>query len=389
MTDINTLFPAGYEESRARFRQNLERVQRRWPSARLNQHRLTGDEDLTIDWLEAEPLEKSERLLLFTTGEHGIETYVGSAMLQLFVDEYLDRLDPKTTGLLLVHAINPWGMQQKRRVNRQNIDLNRTFIWSADGAAAMAGAAGEKPFDPAYNPDYGRLMFLLNPTERVESVPLADLAFAGKLLWGLLKVGLKNLMTASTVGQYTVPRGIYYGGTGIPEETGVVMELYRQGFRQYGQVVHLDMHTGYGPRYQMSVVTSELEARPSAELRQQFAYPLVVKANAAEFYSIRGDMIDYVYTLWRHEFPERRLFSTTFEFGTLGDTVYNHYHDLRTMVLENQMAHAGAASAAGAQIRRDFDEMFFPSAADWSEKAVADMRQATEGVLRCEGLLAR
>ena len=386
MTDINTLFPAGYEESRVRFRQNLERVQRRWPNARLNQHRLAGDEDLTIDWLQADPLERSERLLLFTTGEHGIETYVGSAMLQLFIDEYLDRLEPKTTGLLLVHAINPWGMKHNRRVNRQNIDLNRTFIEST--GAEPAAAAGQKPFDPAYNPDYGKLMFLLNPTGPLRPLFLADPIFVLKLLWGILQVGPMRLMTASTVGQYAVPRGIYYGGAGVPEETRVLMELYRQGFRQYAQVAHLDMHTVYGPRYQMSVVTSEIEARPSAELQKQFAYPLVVKANAAEFYSIRGDMIDYVYTLWRREFPERRLFSATLEFGTLGDAVFNHYHDLRTMVFENQVRQSGASAAAQAQIERDFEEMFFPSAADWREKAVADMRQATEGILRTEGLIA-
>jgi hypothetical protein len=386
MPNLAALFPSNYEESRARFRLYLGQVQRRWPTARLAQHHLAGDDDLTIDWLQADALEQPERVLLFTTGEHGIETYVGSAMLQLLVDEYLERLEPKTTGLLFVHAINPWGMKHKRRVNRQNIDLNRTFIWSA-GAETAAAAAGEKPFDPAYNLDYGKLMSLLNPTRPLRSLLAAEGAFALKLLEGLLRVGPRRLMTVSSIGQYTVPRGIYYGGTGVPEETGVLLELYRQSFERYAQVAHLDVHTGYGPRYQMSVVTSELEPRPSAELRRQFAYPLVVKANAAEFYSIRGDMIDYVYTLWRRQFPERRLFSTTFEFGTRGDTVFTHYRDLRTMVFENQAYQWGASDAARAQIERDFVELFFPGAARWREKAAADMRQATEGILRSEGLL--
>ena len=108
MTETAIWFPASYEESRTRFRQNLERVRQRWPNAHLGQHRLAGEEDLTIDWLQADAVERCERLLLITTGEHGIETYVGAAMLQLLIDDYLERLDPKTTGLLFVHAINPW-----------------------------------------------------------------------------------------------------------------------------------------------------------------------------------------------------------------------------------------------------------------------------------------
>ncbi len=381
MTDLSALFPSSYEASRTRFLSSRERVQRRWPQARLGQHRLAGDEDLTLDWLQADAVERQERLVLITTGEHGIETYVGAAMLQLFIDDYLDRLDPRSTGLLFVHAINPWGMKHKRRVNRNNIDLNRTFFWSATGAP---------PFDPAYNPDYPRLEALLNPAAALPPLWQAEPAFLFRLAAGMAQVGAGRLMTASTIGQYVQPRGIYYGGAEVQEETLAMMELYRQSFRQYAQVVHLDMHTGYGPRYQMSVVTSEHEPRTSATLRELFAYPLVVKANAAEFYSIRGDMIDYVYLLQRDAFPERRLFSTTLEFGTLGDTLFNHYRDLRTMVFENQVHWHGAASAAlQRQVAADFEAMFFPHAPRWQAKAVADARQAYEGILRTEGYWAR
>jgi hypothetical protein len=383
MTPLSLAFPASYEESRARFRQYLAQVQQRWPSAWLGQHRLAGDEDLTIDWLAAEPLVGREQVLVVTTGEHGIEAYVGAAMLQHLVDDYLPRLDPRRTGLLLVHAINPWGMKHRRRVNRDNIDLNRTFIWNAAPGAPTAAL-----HDPAFNPDYARLTALFQPAGALGAYAPAELGFMARLAGTVAKMGVKRMGAASSLGQYAFPRGIYYGGQDRPEETGALMALYRQCFERYTHVVQLDMHTGYGPRYQMSVVTSEFEPRTSADLRQQIGYPLVVKANAAEFYAIRGDMIDYVYTLWREAFSDRRLFSATFEFGTLGDSLFSQYCDRRAVVFENRLHWYGSPSpAVRARVARDFKALFFPEAPDWCAKALADFQQAAEGILRVEGVL--
>ena len=103
----------------------------------------------------------------------------------------------------------------------------------------------------------------------------------------------------------------------IEEETRTVIELYRDALSQYDQILHLDMHTGYGPRYQMSLVNSVHETRPSAEFVARFNYPLVVAATGEEFYAIQGDMVDYYYELWKKEFPDKRFYSGAFEFGTV------------------------------------------------------------------------
>lgn len=383
MTDVHLAFPSSYEESRARFQQYVEQVQPRWPTARLGQHRLPGDEDLTIDWLEAEPVEGHGQVLVVTIGEHGIEAYLGAAMLHRLVEHYLPRLDPRRTGLLLVHAINPWGMKHRRRVNRDNIDLNRTFIWSRPDAPTAA------LHDPAFNPAYGQLTGLFQPEGKLGSYALAELGSVFKLAAGLLRMGSKRLEAARSLGQYAFPRGIHYGGVGRPDETRVLMELYRKCFETYSQVVHLDMHTGWGPRYQMSVVASDLEPRSSADMSRLYGYPQVVKANTDEFYPLRGDMIDYVYTLWREEFPDRRLFSATYEYGTLGHSLYGRYRGKRAMVFENRLHWYGAASpAVRTLVEHEFKELFFPEAPDWCAKALADFHQATDGILRAEGVLA-
>jgi predicted deacylase len=377
---ISTLFPQSYEESRARFRQNLRRVQRLWPDARLECYPLGGDEDLTIDWIQAQGLERREKLLMFTTGEHGIEGYVGSAMLQLFLEEFLPRLEPIRTsaGLLLVHAINPWGMKHRRRTNGENVDLNRNFAW------------GPKALDTSANPDYGRLAAALNPQGPIRSLFWSDLSFFLKLLRHVASLGLQRFRRATLLGQYRFPRGIFYGGESLQEETRVLMDLYRNHIRGYEQVVHFDMHTGYGPRYQMSVVNSSLESRDSEELARRFSYPLVVKADASEFYAMQGDMIDYVYALVREELPEVRLYATSFEFGTLGDSLPAALRSLRAMVLENQMHWFGAASQnVRRRVEQEFRELYAPQEERWRAVAVADARRAFEGILRAEGFLAQ
>ncbi len=150
---INTskLFLDTYEASRQRFREDLARVQARWFSAKLERHAVDVVEDLTIDWIWADATVKRKKLIILTTGEHGAEGYVGSAMMKLFIEEYLDQLNSQDTGLLLVHAINPWGMKHMRRVNPRNVDLNRNFVWD------------EADLNPAANPNYSSLNPLLNP----------------------------------------------------------------------------------------------------------------------------------------------------------------------------------------------------------------------------------
>jgi len=375
MSEILSLFPETYEASRMRFRENLALVQKSWPQAQLSQHRLPGDEDLTIDWIYADALGKNEKVFILTTGEHGIEGYVGSAMQQRFIDGYLPRLDPKTTGLLLVHAINPWGMKHHRRVNANNVDLNRNFIY--DGV-----------FELFYNRDYDKVRSTLYRPRLIQSLGTSNFFFKAELLAHLARMGVTGFHNASLSGQYRDAQGLYYGGHEYQEETRTLMQLYRQTISAYDQILHLDMHTGYGPRYQMSLVNSALETGSSDEFVQKFNYPVVVAANPEEFYAIRGDMIDFVYELWQHEFSQKRLFAASFEFGTLGNAYFGKVHCPVEMVNENRLYwHGALVEQIDLQVKQEFEELFNPSAADWKEKAVADGDQAFEGILAAEGYI--
>ncbi len=155
--DTGHRWPSSYSEARQWFRETMLSSLRAWPSARLDSQPLAADPDLTIDWALAQAGGAPERLLVLLTGLHGIEGFVGAVMLRLFIDEFLPRLDPSSTGLLVIHALNPWGMQHGRKVNAQNVDLNRNFLLAP------------QDFDPTFNPDYARLKHFIGPERPVDS----------------------------------------------------------------------------------------------------------------------------------------------------------------------------------------------------------------------------
>jgi hypothetical protein len=331
----------------------------------------------------ADALERREKILIFTNGQHGIEGYIGSGIFQLLVDNYLPHLNPKRTGLVLVHCINPWGMKNMRRVNALNVDLNRNFIWGPGRGQADAYFAEKFPNIP-----YERLSQFLNPQGAINIVPANYWRFLLGLVGRIISMGLKKFEGAMLVGQYNFPKGIFFGGQGYQEETIVVKELLRENVGRYAQILLMDVHTGYGPRSQMSLVNSSLEKRDSQSFQQTFNYPLVVKANPKEFYRIHGDMVDYVYRFVQNEFPDKKLYATSFEFGTYGDSSLAAVRSLRTMILENQLHWFGARSQeAKEKTLKDFRELYLPGSESWQTKAITDAKQAFRGILTAEGYL--
>ncbi len=67
-------------------------------------------------------------MLALCSATHGVEGFAGSALQTgLLADGIGARLDPDT-GLVLIHAINPYGFAHLRHANEDNVDLNRNFI---------------------------------------------------------------------------------------------------------------------------------------------------------------------------------------------------------------------------------------------------------------------
>ena len=372
---MDSLFPESYDSSRARFLRDVELIRAKWPSSHLETHPLKNFPDLSIDWLWATP-RKKETLVIITTAEHGIEGYVGSAMLKIFMDEFAPQLDPETTGLLLVHTINPWGMKNNRKVNESSVDLNRNFVY--------------QDFDEKINPEYKDLAYLLTPQQPAQAFFMESLSFWGRVIRALATSGLSQVSTATLLGQHHTPKGFYYGGTHYEESTSVLMELYHKALEEYDTVIQIDIHTGYGPRNQMSIIIPPVDPISSKDASAKFNYPLVQKINPEEFYAIHGDMGEYYYLLRNDKFPQKNIFVCGFEFGTFGDSLPARIRSLRAMVFENQLHWNGANTEKAAKaILHEFKELYFPDDEQWRIKAIADCKQAFTGILSSYNLLQR
>jgi hypothetical protein len=376
--------PDSYEASRTRFRARADFIRTRWPAARLTSQSLPYGDDLTIDWIFADAglygsstavQTEKERLLIISTAQHGIEGYVGSALLELFIDEYLSRFDPQTTGLLLIHAINPWGMKHWKRTNPNNVDLNRNFVSGEFAALAQT------------NPDYPRLASYLSPKKALGNLTLEKFLFFDQTMHQLVLFGPRRVREAALMGQYTDPKGIYFGGQELQPEVRILMDLYRSTYRGYKNIVHLDMHTGYGPRYQMTLVTSPHEKMSAAETTAKYGIPLVAGANPDEFYTMQGDMIDWEYNLVEKEFSGAHYFGAVCEFGSFGESILAGARSLRITIFKNQLSQFGADKTSAEWVNQEYRELYRPAEFAWFDKAQADVRQAFDGVLSAEGFL--
>jgi hypothetical protein len=365
-----TNIPTTYESSRDQFRATLSLLSDRWTGSRLLSHSLADSSDLTIEVISADATREKQKLLIITTGLHGIEGYVGSAVLQLFIQEYLPRLDPETTGILLVHPINPYGMKHRTRVNKNSVDLNRNFEDDLDLL---------KPL----NPHYESLAHLLNPARSLGHPVYEKHAF----LWNVLKAlpkGASHIRETALMGQYRVHNGMYFGGFEPQEETEFIQQIVFEAVEDYTEIVLLDMHTGYGPRWQMTLCNPPSEKMTAQETAIRFRVPLVVGVNPEEFYTIHGDMVEYFYKMVTSQYPDKKIYAASFEFGTYGDSLLKGIHSLRTTALEHGLRWFGGESSR-TWIRHEYNELFMPDDPKWWEKAQVDARQAFDGILNAEG----
>src|SRR5262245_30567740 len=146
MTRSAAFFSPDYTSAKHRFREIAAQA-----GARLETLPLTAtgpnNEELSIDiaWLGSHT---PQRALVHSSGLHGVEGFAGSAIqLELLERPPLLRAD---TAIVLVHVLNPYGMAWLRRVNENNVDLNRNFL--ARGERWAGAPALYSRLDPLLNP---------------------------------------------------------------------------------------------------------------------------------------------------------------------------------------------------------------------------------------------
>ena len=342
--------------------------------AEFASHPIDESDGLYIDSFYLPSQGAQTNLVVLTTGVHGIEGYIGAAMLDVFFGEIYPTLDHSYTGVLVVANVNPYGMKHLRRYNENNVDLNRNFILDWDS------------FDRASNQEYPKVDTFLGPTGKIGNALWHEAGFYLSLAKTAITEGADTISDALLPGQYEYPEGVYYGGDGDESSTMYLKDVFSRCMDSaYENSVHIDIHSGYGPRYNMVIFNSVFETMTEAESVAAFGYGNVIAHDSESFYATTGDTTDFFYRLAQHKGTDTALFSTCFEFGTIGDAFFDTILSLHYTVDENRNHFYPTDNGVSAQIvHENYMELFYPTETAWREKTVTDFVAATQGVLNAK-----
>jgi hypothetical protein len=174
---------------------------------------------------------QQQNVLIVISGTHGVEGLCGSGcQIGILLDDVYRALS-QNVGIVLIHALNPYGFAWLRRATEDNVDLNRNFH---DFSRSLPSSAAYEEIHDALVPvDW-------DGPARQEAEATID---------KYIQVhGLRSFQAAVTSGQYSRPNGLFFGGTReiwsnitFRKIMAEVVEVPTE------KMAVLDLHTGLGP----------------------------------------------------------------------------------------------------------------------------------------------
>lgn len=298
-------------------------------------------------------------------GTHGVEGFAGSAIQRALLRrrESWPRL-PEDAGLVLVHAVNPYGFAWWRRTNERNVDLNRNFLdWSVP---------------PPHRPDYARLHPLLCPRAIDDESERAFVAEARRLV---AEKGLPWVERVLTEGQYEHPEGLYYGGAGPEASNLLVREIYREHAEAASDVLIVDVHTGLGAFGSYTLLSNHAQgSEEHAFLARHFdARRLEVTIGNDD--RVTPEKLGLLPRGLALELSHAHVRAVTFELGT-----YAGERILMAERLENWLHHHGdRLSPRGREIAWEHRECSCPDSVQWRQAALAHGETVLEAAMQAVG----
>ena len=348
MNALDTYFSPDYFMARDRFRKAAPKVGGRLETMSL-EAKGPAKEDLTIDiaWFGSDA---PKRLLLHSSGLHGVEGFAGSA-IQLQLLENPPAI-PRDAALVMVHILNPYGMSWLRRVNENNVDLNRNF--RVDGSHKGAPTT------------YGKLDHFLNPV----TPPSFDF-FSLKAIPLLVRYGMAELKQSFVGGQYEFPKGLFFGGKQMEEGPRKYKAFLTDHLAAAEKTIAIDVHTGIGKYAEdMLLVKSE----DFEKVRGLFGERVTaLQPDQKAVYRIEGGIESMLFRIFRN----RPIFVGQ-EFGT-----YSGIRVLHALREENRWHHYGSGTLDH-PTKSKIREAFYPADEYWRRtvlKRGSDLLQQAIGEL--------
>jgi len=364
MDRIADCFAETFTEARQKFLQAVDASGASLLSSHVNPAKGPAGEDCITDVAWLGPRDAS-RLLILVSGTHGIEGYAGSGCHVAWLRErWFERLElPRgRTAILFIHAINPHGFAWGRRVNEDNIDLNRNFV----------DHHGPHPT----NEDYTALQAHIDPSSWEEPALSAHNAAIARHL-GLPRHDV--MCKAIHGGQYVNPRGVFYGGQQPAWSNRLFREVVARHAVGREHVAIIDYHTGGGVLGFCDLFIDDDHA--GAQTRNWFSHVSVIAEDKARHgKDAQSETPGNLFYCLPQILHGQAMTLCLVELRTRG----GGHDEVRA---ENWLfQHGDPESEAGLEMRARMRERFYPSSAEWrvmqARQSHAMLAEALHGLSR-------
>jgi hypothetical protein len=312
------------------------------------------DNDLYIDTAHLKRGPENKNLLIISSAVHGIEGFTGSALQNILLDKLInDKKLIDDFDLFFIHGLNPWGFKHMRRVNENNVDLNRNFDIT------------EELFSTKNQP-YAGLNHLLNPKKKLSRSFLSAFILILKVIFKVITKSKRYLIEAIALGQYEFEKGIIFGGFKFQYEKIVLEPVIKEAVQGYSNIVSVDLHSGLGKRGEISLLNAPKSTNKMKEYTNLLFNNKMVPDDNENFYDEHGSFLDYISSLCSNE---QLSIPVMFEFGTTNsDDLLESLRIIVRLRDENQGFHYGYKTEKDFKsIRKEVDEAITPSCEKWRQ----------------------
>lgn len=292
----------------------------------------------------------ASRLFVVVSGTHGVEGYYGSgAQIDWLKANAVDTL-PADTAVVMIHLINPWGTAHLRRVNEDNLDLNRNFV---DFTQPLpANDCYEDLHDIYLSKD-------LNGPERAAADDLID--------HHSQQIGWNEVKKIVEAGQYRHQDGIFFGGKQASWSNRTLLEIIHHHLAHAKAIISFDLHTGAGAYGHPMLMAISQKVYPSLQQAREvfgpWLYVLITGKNIGSDTGVTATATGYLSQFMLDNLPETRLIQLVIECGTYdGETMHHLVRDDHWLHL-----YGDPQSPQGKKIKGELFEGFYPQDQDWQQ----------------------
>jgi predicted deacylase len=284
----------------------------------------------------------AKQVLVLVSGLHGVEGGVGSAIQSDFLTRH--RRLPADLCVVLVHALNPWGLAWASRSDHEGIDVNRNFV---DFSAPLPTSTSANIWKT-----------LIDKKVDINTVG------SDRQQFDLLSEG-----------QYDDPSALYFGGKQASWSRQCIEQLAGQlHLREREQVIVIDLHSGLGPYGYGEIISDHPVSSPARNtVMDVFGASVTEPALGTSSSGLKQGLHDY---FW-HAQGDHVSF-VTLEFGT-----FSNSEMLRVLFADHQLQQQKISwqDEKTREIKYAMQDFFCPDEKRWQELVLFRGRQVIEMAL--------